>query len=386
MRMRWRTAERKFAESRIRREVEKRGDARERWYSPGSLTVQIVNFVIDFVAFAMFALWHWLPRKFGAVTLDQVVFHLEANFGNHARSVFALDPALISSGINNVVIVPAVLAVILACLRWVVLRRFARARSASSSRHAFLAVSVAALAMSCLLAPSMMGSAGASADIPVAKEDLFGKHYVAPADVGIHAGKKRNLVVIYVESMEQSYADARAFTKNRIPHLTLLQHDNVSFGRFVQVSNTGWTIAGMVATMCGVPLKSIGLITRNYFDAFNAFLPGARCLGDILRANGYRTEFLQGATLKFAAKDRFLAQHGYALLEGKDEDERNEHVGSADEDGWRVHDDALFYIAKRHYEELATAGGPFLLSVLTSDTHTEADTENTSRYCQREHG
>src|SRR5208282_6879460 len=107
--------------------------------------------------------------------------------------------------------------------------------------------------------------------------------------------EKRNLVIVYVESMEQSYADAQAFGKNRIPHLTLLQDDNVAFGRFVQVANTGWTIAGMVATMCGIPLKAIGLITKNYFDAFNAFLPDAACLGDILKENGYRTEFLQGA-------------------------------------------------------------------------------------------
>ncbi len=346
---------------------------------------RLIIFFIDFAALALFALWHWLYRKFGAVTLDQLAFHIQANFGSSARSIFELDPGLVRSAINNVVILPAVLALILMCLRELFLRRFKRMRHPEIARAALLGCSIVVFAASCVLAPVMMGSARAKAKTPLAEQDLFGKHYLDPAGVGIGVNQKRNLVVIYVESLEQSYGDAQAFGKNRIPRLTQLQHDNVSFGQYVQVENTGWTMAGLVSTMCGLPLKSIGLFTRNRFDAFAQFLPNAKCLADILREHGYRTEFLQGATLEFAGKDRFLTQHGFSLLEGKSEIERREHIGANGEDGWRIYDDTLMEVARRHYTALAAADKPFLLTVLTVDTHTEPDTQNPSSYCQREH-
>jgi phosphoglycerol transferase len=347
---------------------------------------RLIIFFIDFTAFALFALWHWLHRKFGAVTFDQLAFHLQANFGSGATSLFEFDPQLVASAIHNVVIVPVVLAVILMCLRELFLKRFRPTRRSEVARRVLLGLSLVVLAASCLLAPAMMGSAGATAKIPLAEHDLFGEHYRAPSAVEIAGGKTKNLVVIYVESLEQSYADAQAFGENRIPLLSRLQQENVAFGQYVQVANTGWTMAALVSTMCGVPLKAIGLFTQNRFGAFEKFLPKAKCLADILQEHGYRTEFLQGAAIEFAAKNRFLTQHGFALLEGKSEIEHREHIAGDDEDSWRIHDDSLMEIAKRHYKMLAAAERPFLLGVLTVDTHTEPDTRNSSRYCRREHG
>jgi phosphoglycerol transferase len=341
-------------------------------------------FLIDFTALALLALWHWLNRKFGSVTFDQLLFHFQANFGGHARSLLEFDPRLVTSAIENVIYVPAALALTLCCLREWLLKR-AAARSERTHRAAF-GFSLALLGLSAALAPAMLNSAGAKSHTPLAQQDLFAQEYVAPSGVEVTARNPRNLVVIYVESLEQTYDNSQAFGKNLLPRLTQLQKQNIEFGHYVQVPNTGWTMAALVSTMCGLPLKALGLFAGNRFDAFDRFMPNAKCLPEILRAHGYRTEFLQGATLEFAAKDRFLEQHGFDLLEGKTEIEYREHVSDNGEDSWRVYDDALIEIAKRHYLQLLAAAHPFLLTLLTVDTHTEADTQNASNYCRQQHG
>lgn len=343
-------------------------------------------FLIDFTAIALFALWHWLNRKFGAVTFDQLLFHIQSNFGAHARSLFEFDPRLWTSALHNVVLAPVAVALTIGCLREWILRRTTAGTQSRNFRRAAIAFSVILLGASLVLAPAILDSAGAIAHVPLAEHDLFADEYASPRHVAVTPQHPRNLFVIYVESLEQTYADRQAFGTNLIPHLSSLQKRGIEFGHYVQVPNTGWTMAALVSTMCGLPLKALGLFAHNRLDAFERFLPNARCLPEILRDNGYRTEFLQGATLEFAAKDRFLEQHGFGLIEGKDEIEHRERVGENGEDNWRIYDDTLIEIAKRHYEQLENAGRPFFLAMLTVDTHTEADTQNASSYCRREHG
>ena len=58
-------------------------------------------------------------------------------------------------------------------------------------------------------------------------------NYVDPARVNItFPEQKRNLIYLYLESMESTYADKAsggAFDKNYIPELTQLATDNISF-------------------------------------------------------------------------------------------------------------------------------------------------------------
>jgi phosphoglycerol transferase len=138
--------------------------------------------------------------------------------------------------------------------------------------------------------------------------------------------------------------------------------------------------------MCGLPLKAIGLFTENHYGAFAEFLPNATCLGDILRRNGYRTEFLQGTDQEFSGKERFLEEHGFKFTEGKKELENRERPAGESEDSWRIYDATLMEIARRHYEMLAASDRPFLLGVLTVDTHTETDAQSATPYCRREGG
>lgn len=325
------------------------------------------------------AFGYQLRRHFGPVTLDQLVFHLQMHLGPNVRSLFAVDPRLAQSVLENALLVPATLAIALFLARRLLLERFS---SSGAAHNCSLLLSMSILVGSYVTTPLLMGTTDAIANDSMLQHELFAVQYHSPRDVNIDARERRNLVVIYVESMEQSYDDKTAFKKNLIPHLSRLQRDNVHFGRFLQVANTGWTMAGLVSTMCGIPLKALGLFTHNRFDAFDNFLPNAICLPDILRAHGYRTEFLQGAALAFAGKGRFLSQHGFATLFGKEEIEHEGKLLPGDRDNWRIRDDALIGVAKQRLEELAASGQPpFFLALLTSDTHTARDAGHASRYC-----
>ena len=62
--------------------------------------------------------------------------------------------------------------------------------------------------------------------------DFIDRNYVNPDNVNITFREKKNLVYIYLESMETSFADKKnggLFDENLIPSLTQLAHDNINF-------------------------------------------------------------------------------------------------------------------------------------------------------------
>jgi len=86
-------------------------------------------------------------------------------------------------------------------------------------------------------------------------QDYFSMHYVDPHGVKVTPVKPKNLVLIYVESLENSYQKPTLFDKNLLTSLD--QFKGLTFSDFRQAPGTGWTIAGMIATQCGIPLKSV---------------------------------------------------------------------------------------------------------------------------------
>ncbi|MDO2316549.1 phosphoglycerol transferase I, partial [Escherichia coli] len=78
-----------------------------------------------------------------------------------------------------------------------------------------------------------------------------------------------------------------------------------------------YTIAGMVASQCGIPL--FAPFEGNASASVSSFFPQNICLGDILKNSGYENYFVQGANLRFAGKDVFLKPHGFDHLYGAEE-------------------------------------------------------------------
>ena len=151
---------------------------------------------------------------------------------------------------------------------------------------------------------------------------IYEDYYVDPSSVSItNMGEKRNLIMIYLESMETTYApqEIGGFQKvnntsdNYIPGLTYFADEYISFsnsellGGFHSVSGTGWTYASIFAQSVGIPYSfdNVEIDTKK-----NNYTSSAKAIGDILSENGYNQEFLCGSNASFANRDDFFKRHG----------------------------------------------------------------------------
>ena len=190
------------------------------------------------------------------------------------------------------------------------------------------------------------------------------EQYVAvdPSKVSLDG---KNLIYLYVESLELNYLDKDLFP-GLTPNLQRLRNAATEFTNIRGMWGTSWTIAGMVSSQCGIPLISPG--ENNSTSGAELFLPKAICLGDILKNQGYALHYMGGAALSFAGKGLFYKDHGFDRIEGVDRllaktpnpDYRN---------WWGLYDDSLYALLTSRIEKLASLDQPFALFGLTLDTH-----------------
>lgn len=191
----------------------------------------------------------------------------------------------------------------------------------------------------------------------------FARHYRPPTATATTA--RKNLVFIYAESLERTYFDETLFP-GLMPGLRRLAADALDFADVEQVAGTGWTIGGMVASQCGIPLFTPS--HGNSMGGVDSFLPAARCLGNLLKDDGYRLAYLGGARLRFAGKGKFYETHGFDEVRGLNE-LRGRLRDPAYVSPWGLYDDELFGIAYERFVDLAKQPAPFGLFLLTLDTH-----------------
>lgn len=208
--------------------------------------------------------------------------------------------------------------------------------------------------------------------------EIYEQKYVNPAKQNYKfPEKKRNLIYIFMESMETTYLseDLGGATKdNVIPGLSELMKENISFTDksnhgFYVPSGTGWTIAGMVGQTAGVNLN-IPIDGNSYGQNGENFLPGVYSIGDILANAGYNQELLIGSDATFGGRKTYFQEHGnykiadfnYAIENGWVDSDYN--IG-----WWGFEDKKLFEFAKNEINDLASKDEPFNLTMLTVDTH-----------------
>jgi len=179
---------------------------------------------------------------------------------------------------------------------------------------------------------------------------------------------EKNIILLYAESIEALYFEQELFG-DLLPNIRNLSATAHRFTNLVQVGGTGWTIAGIVASQCGFPLKvSSHLASNSTIASVNAPYPDEVCLADILSGKGYETVFMGGAPLWFAGKGNFLRTHGYKRIAGEEELTlllpNKKHKS-----GWGLYDESLFELALDELQSLENESQPYLLTLLSLDTH-----------------
>lgn len=208
---------------------------------------------------------------------------------------------------------------------------------------------------------------------------IYEDQWVNPSSVKIVPPEKpRNLIFIYLESMENTLLSKKnggQLEDSLVPELEQLALDpaNVSFsnradtlGGALPVAGTGWSLAGMVATAGGIPLKpSIG----NDGGALDEFLPGAYMLGDVLANQGYEQSLVLGTDPAFGGLDKLMTRHGkFNMLVPQ----TLKAAGRLPQDyykWWGFEDRKMFSFAREEATRLAGTGKPFHLQLFSEDTH-----------------
>ena len=212
----------------------------------------------------------------------------------------------------------------------------------------------------------------------VIESDFIEYNFVDPREVSMQfPEKKRNLIHIYLESMENSYASKDMggyMEENLIKPLTDLAEEGYSFsnnptGLGGPVATTGctWSVASMVNMNGGIPMK----VTTggNLYGSADNFMPGAITIGDILESQGYEQSLMFGASARFGGLNFFYESHGdFTILDYNAAKEKG-WIPKDYKVWWGYEDDKLYEYAKAELTRLHETGKPFNFVMETADTH-----------------
>ena len=332
---------------------------------------------VPFVGYLCLFISLWGKTEFGDMSIDQLIINLVSpvSGANDTDFVSALEgPVLLT-----------ILATSITVLLFVVLRRIlAQKQDLPKSRALlFLRRHFAGIASAVILLGGLSYGIYAYHLTDVihaylSKSTIIDDNYVDPRDVNIQfPEKKRNLIHIYLESMENSYMskDLGGFMdENLIPELTQLATEGYSFSHLDQgfggpqsAVGTTWSVASMVNMTTGLPMKTP--TEPNAYGSADNFLPGAYTLGDLLAQQGYEQTLMFGADADFGGLTYYYRSHGDFKIMDYKYAKQNGLIPKNYQVWWGFEDDKLFSFAKEEITRLSQTGKPFHFAMETADTH-----------------
>ena len=197
--------------------------------------------------------------------------------------------------------------------------------------------------------------------------DLYEKEYVNPKDLQFtFPAEKRNLILLYLESIEEEYTDESLVGENLLPNLSAYQNKELHFNNFMQMPTQSYTLAAMISSMCGIPYRVPKEITSY---KVKKFLPNLLCFPQILEQNGYENYILKGTNLDFSSSRKFYSLHGFKHMKDKLDMEKEIDLQQNQGTSWGYRDRTYYRLAKEELLKIAAKGNPFMLVMVTLDTH-----------------
>ena len=361
-----------------------------RFYRPKNAFTQIFWILFYIAVFAVFvggvALYLFYPvfadyfvPLYSSMKLDQIIVSVIKDF-----DYSALEPevtALIQHKLKLLAIAAGCfLAGLLFCINFVIPRKGKK----DIVLHTEPLKRLTALA---LAAVSVWYGYGRAAQDPSFAEffkayfvpsNFIAQNYSDPETTSIvFPEKKRNLIHIYLESMENSFLSKDLggnMDSNLIPHLTALAYDGTVFsdndgyfGGALRATGADWSVASMVNQTSGLPQIAPGY--KNYYGAKDHYLPGAYTLGELLQREGYEQTMMIGASASFAKLQYYYQSHGNWKIFDYDYAKKEGYIPEDYKEFWGFEDEKLFDFAKEEITRLYETGKPFNFTVETADTH-----------------
>lgn len=307
-----------------------------------------------FLAAILFTLTQWLYATFGVVSFEQLIFHLYVPISGTDPKIIWKSCLYIPLGIFllSFIFIKAMQ------IKWI-------------KKYAFLyaaGLNIAACLFFCFRL-SVFSYVWYTFSEP---SSFYETYYTVPQKQHNTVTKKpKNLILIYAESIENTYTMTDFFPENLLPKLSERAAKQVSFKGFFHVEGTQWTTAGMVSTLCGIPMKKLSKRKdRNKTAQIQqaSLLPSAYCVPDFLHDHGYQTFYLTGSDITFGAIGAFIDSHSFddyfdLIKYGK------ENITKETKGLWGFNDRTLFRLARKELSRLAQSDKPFFLMMNTIDSH-----------------
>jgi len=332
-----------------------------------SVVFSILFFVFAFFGFGLI----WVCDVWRTITFDEIVYHLMAPMEGTEKSVI----------IGFILRVPLIAAVLTAVLV------FVSRKLLKKSKADFYSSNAVAIIASLILLGVMTIRADEQYGIrqyiraQSGESSFMNQYYADPSLVELRAPEqKRNLIYIFLESMEMTYADESvggAFQNNVIPELTNLalvegecfNGASESLDGGIVLSGASWTMGGLVAQTGGVPIVT-GLNNRMATES-DSFYPNLISIGDVLEEEGYRNYFMCGSDSVFGGRAQYFIDHGNYEIFDYNTALEERYIPEGYEEWWGYEDEKLFTYAREKILELAGGDQPFNFTMLTADTHFE---------------
>lgn len=328
----------------------------------------LLIFLIAMLAFAAL----WTMDTWQNNTMDQIMFHITSPVEGTSSEIIV--------GFILKVLLPSIAVTAAAVIVKLVLKKKEAKKKALRTANIVTAVVLAVfLGVSAFLFMNKYKVIEYFSTKSV-NSDFIKDNYADPEKTAItFPEKKRNLIYIYLESVEMSYADKKsggALDYNCIPELTRLALENDCFSGSKEKLNGAkvsfgatYTMGGMVAQSSGLPV--VGGV-GNAASQQESFYPGATVLGDILKREGYNNELMVGSKVEFGGRGVYFGKHGDYKLFDYTYALKNKMLPTDDYYvWWGFEDQKLFTFAKDELKDLASKGAPFNLTLLTVDSHFE---------------
>lgn len=227
----------------------------------------LLGYVIAFISLLIATSISWMFRTWTGLTMNELMFHIQS-------PIEGTDNGIIISYITSCLLVTVGIILFVG----VIYHFLRRKRGLILLCTATVSVFVAGVSISYMWNRLDITAYASNRSV---YSTFIDDNYVNPQDVEITFPKqKRNLIYIYLESMEVTYANkdsGGAYEDNYIPELTALSKENENFSGSDSILNGGislngstWTVAAMFGQSTGLPLM-IPLVTTIWIHRHHFF-------------------------------------------------------------------------------------------------------------------
>lgn len=346
--------------------------------------------LIFFMGFMLFSSANWVVKKFGEVTYEQIMFHLNMPFSSEIRMMMSFFKNTVMTGL----IIAVVLLVLFNCKYKFHVKLIDSFRCLICKKRLPLSIAWFIFCIVFVFFKMNVWNMITFHKYKTETSTFYEENYVIPQQTKItFPANKRNLILIFGESIEATYARTPGhdyFGSDLIPELHQLAKTNINFsdndylGGFYPIDGTQWTQAGLFAQTCGAPIQ-LPINDPNWFHPKEGFFPKAWCLYDILRSEGYDLSFLIGSNGEFAGMNKFVETHGNQKLLDTNFYAARDGIKLSFEKTTKLPDKQMFAYAKEELANLTKQEKPFVFTLMTLDTH-YGTAKFADDICERKYG